>query len=89
MKITLFAAGSRGDVQPCVALSKGLEQVGYRVRLAAPEDFADFVQKFGIECYPLRGDAQRIQHCGWGTSRALHTAVEGVSRKRLWTRRLT
>lgn len=60
MKITVFAAGSRGDIQPCVILSKGLQQAGYRVRLAAPEDFADFVQSHDVDFYPLRGDVQQI-----------------------------
>lgn len=60
MKITLFAAGSRGDIQPCIALCRGLQQAGYRVCLAAPEDFADFIQKHGVDFYPLRGDVQQI-----------------------------
>ena len=60
MKITVFAAGSRGDIQPCVALSKGLEEAGYRVRLAAPEDFAGFIQGHRVDFYPLRGDVQKI-----------------------------
>lgn len=60
MKITVFAAGSRGDIQPCIVLSKALQQAGYRVRLAAPEDFADFIEKHGLDFYPLRGDVQRI-----------------------------
>ena len=38
VKITVFAAGSRGDIQPCVVLSRGLQQVGYDVCLAAPKD---------------------------------------------------
>lgn len=60
MKLTVFAAGSRGDIQPCVALSLRLQQAGYRVRLAAPEDFAGFVQENGVDFYPLRGDVQKI-----------------------------
>ncbi len=60
MKITVFAAGSRGDIQPCVALSRGLQQAGYTVRLAAPEDFAGFIQEYGVDFYPLRGDVQQI-----------------------------
>lgn len=31
MKITIFAAGSQGDIQPCVALGKGLQQARYPV----------------------------------------------------------
>ena len=60
MKITVFAAGSRGDIQPCVALCRGLQQAGYRVRLAAPADFAGFAQEHGVACFPLRGDVQQI-----------------------------
>ncbi len=60
MKITVFAAGSRGDVQPCVGLSRVLQAAGYKVRLAAPADFSAFIQHHGIACYPLRGDVQAI-----------------------------
>lgn len=60
MKITLIAAGSRGDVQPCALLGKGLQSAGYQVRLAAPQDFAAFVQELGVPFYPLRGDVQKL-----------------------------
>ena len=60
MKVTVFAAGSRGDIQPCVALAKGLQQAGYHVRLAVPENFAGFIQEHNLDFYPLRGDVQQI-----------------------------
>ena len=60
MKITIFAAGSQGDIQPCITLSRGLQRAGYHVFLAAPEDFADFIQKHDVDFYPLRGDVQKI-----------------------------
>jgi UDP:flavonoid glycosyltransferase YjiC (YdhE family) len=60
VKITVFAAGSRGDIQPCIALSRGLQQAGYHVRLAAPQDCADFIQKHDVGYHPLRGDVQQI-----------------------------
>lgn len=60
MKITLFAAGSRGDIQPCVALSQGLQRAGHDVHLAAPADFAAFVAGHGVAFRPLRGDVQAI-----------------------------
>ncbi len=60
MKITIFAAGSRGDIQPCVVLGKGLQRAGYQVCLAAPEDFAAFAQEHDVGFYPLRGDVQQI-----------------------------
>jgi len=60
MKLTMFAAGSRGDIQPCVALGRGLQQAGYQVRLATPRDFAAFAQEYDVDFYPLRGDVQKI-----------------------------
>jgi sterol 3beta-glucosyltransferase len=60
MKITIFAAGSRGDIQPCIVLGRGLQRAGYRVCLAAPKDFADFIQKYKVDFYPLQGDVQQI-----------------------------
>jgi sterol 3beta-glucosyltransferase len=60
MKITIFAAGSRGDIQPCVVLGKGLGQAGYQACLAAPEDFGGFARQNGVDFYPLRGDVQQI-----------------------------
>jgi sterol 3beta-glucosyltransferase len=60
LRITVFAAGSRGDIQPCVALSKGLQQAGYHVRLAVPENFAGFIQEHDLDFHPLRGDIQQI-----------------------------
>ena len=60
MKITIFAAGSQGDIQPCVALGKGLQQAGYQICLAVPSDFVEFIQKNGLGFYALRGDVRQI-----------------------------
>ncbi len=60
MKLTIFAAGSRGDIQPCVALARGLQAAGDSVCLAAPQDFAAFVEGNGVAFRPLRGDVQQI-----------------------------
>ncbi|MFZ5809297.1 MAG: glycosyltransferase [Chloroflexota bacterium] len=60
IKITIFAAGSQGDIQPCIALAKGLQQAGYQVCLAAPENFSGYVQKYELDFYPVGGDVQQI-----------------------------
>ncbi len=57
---TIFTAGSRGDIQPCVQLGQGLRAAGVAVRLAVPRDFAAFGQAHGLEVSPLRGDVQQI-----------------------------
>lgn len=48
--------GTRGDVQPFIALGIGLEEAGHRVRLAAHANFRAFVTSFGLEFFPLGGD---------------------------------
>lgn len=60
MRLTIFGAGSRGDIQPCVMLGAGLLRAGYSVRLAVPENFRAFVQQHGLDVHPLCGDAQSI-----------------------------
>jgi sterol 3beta-glucosyltransferase len=60
MKITIFGAGSRGDIQPCVLLGSRLQQSGFEVLVAAPANFSAFVQEHGLRFHPLRGDVQEI-----------------------------
>ncbi|MDB5007926.1 MAG: hypothetical protein JWP45_2319 [Mucilaginibacter sp.] len=58
MKIGIFTYGTRGDVQPYIALALGLKKNGHEVILAAPENFKDFVEGFGVVFHPLYGDAE-------------------------------
>ena len=60
MHITVLAYGSRGDVQPYVALGAGLRRAGHTVRLAAPEPFEPFVTEHGLEFSPLPGDPAQL-----------------------------
>jgi sterol 3beta-glucosyltransferase len=48
MNITLMAYGSRGDVQPFVALAVALRERGHDVMLAAPSDFEAQVNAYRI-----------------------------------------
>jgi UDP:flavonoid glycosyltransferase YjiC (YdhE family) len=56
MKITIFAAGSQGDIQRCVALAKRLQQNGFQINFAVPSDFAEFITKHGFDFSPRRGE---------------------------------
>lgn len=49
MKITLLTAGSRGDVQPYLALASGLKQAGHQVCLASYAGFADWVTSYSVD----------------------------------------
>jgi sterol 3beta-glucosyltransferase len=48
-QITIVASGSRGDVQPYVALGKGLKDAGYAVWLLASENFESLATEAGLE----------------------------------------
>lgn len=60
MKLTLIAIGSRGDVQPIVALGRGLLDAGYAVRIVTLESFESMVRGQGLEFLPVEGDAQAL-----------------------------
>ncbi len=51
--ITLLASGTRGDVQPYLALGIGLRQAGFEVRIATHATFANFVASTGLTMAPL------------------------------------
>jgi len=54
--ITLITYGTRGDVQPFVALGVGLTAAGHSIRLAAPETYASFAAQHELDFVPLPGD---------------------------------
>jgi sterol 3beta-glucosyltransferase len=60
MKLTLIAIGSRGDVQPIVALGRGLSDAGYAVRIVTLESFEPMVRGQGLEFFPVKGDTQAL-----------------------------
>ena len=49
MRITMLAAGTRGDVQPYVALGVGLQRAGHHVCVPAPEFFRGLVTEAGLD----------------------------------------
>lgn len=62
MKIGIYTYGTRGDVQPYIALALGLIEKGHEVTLAAPSDFKEFVEGFGVPFWPLFGNAEHMMN---------------------------
>lgn len=60
MRIVIIAMGSRGDVQPYVALGKGLQEAGHIVRLMTHQNFETLVQSHGLAFWPARGNVQDV-----------------------------
>ena len=49
MRITCLTIGSRGDVQPYIALCKGLQAEGHTTKIATHEEYKDWVEGVGHE----------------------------------------
>jgi sterol 3beta-glucosyltransferase len=60
MRIAIIALGSQGDVQPYIALGKGLKAAGYEVRLLTHENFEELVISHGLAFYPMQGNVQEL-----------------------------
>ncbi|KAK0458621.1 glycosyltransferase family 1 protein [Desarmillaria tabescens] len=60
MNIVIMIVGSRGDVQPYVALGKRLRSDGHRVRIASHETFRTFVTENGLEFFDIGGNPQDL-----------------------------
>jgi sterol 3beta-glucosyltransferase len=60
MRILAIALGSQGDVQPYVALGKGLKAAGHSVRVMTHVNFERLVTERGLEFYPVKGNVQEI-----------------------------
>ena len=60
MRIVIIATGSRGDVEPYLALGKGLKAAGHVVRLVSHENSAALVKAHGVEFWPIEGNAQDV-----------------------------
>ncbi len=57
MNIGIITIGTRGDIEPFIALGKGLKKRGHHVRIAAFNIFKDYIESNGFEYSPLAGDA--------------------------------
>jgi sterol 3beta-glucosyltransferase len=71
MKITITAVGSRGDIQPYVALAVGFKRAGHEVRLSAPKIFSDLIAEHGVQHLPVSMNPQEIVD---------HPAVQAASK---------
>lgn len=56
LKIAVLVVGTRGDVQPFLAVARRLQAYGHHVRLATHSNFRGFVKSAGVDFFPLGGD---------------------------------
>lgn len=60
LKIAILVVGTRGDVQPFLAIAKKLQEFGHHVRLATHTNFSNFVKSADVDFYPLGGDSRDL-----------------------------
>jgi sterol 3beta-glucosyltransferase len=58
--ITILSAGSRGDVQPYLALAVEIKKLGKPVRIAVTRDYKELVGDYGIEYFPIEVDMESL-----------------------------
>lgn len=63
MRVLVSSAGTRGDVQPVLALALEVRALGHDVRLCVPPNFVDRVGAHGFEAVPM-GVAMRAARPG-------------------------
>lgn len=59
-RFTLLTIGSRGDVQPYIALGKSLLKEGHKVKIVTHEEFKDWILNHGIEFGAIAGDPSEL-----------------------------
>ncbi|CAE6434488.1 unnamed protein product [Rhizoctonia solani] len=60
MSIVIMIVGSRGDVQPFLALGKSLKEHGHDVRIATHGTFRSFVKGSGLRFFEIGGDPEQL-----------------------------
>jgi UDP:flavonoid glycosyltransferase YjiC (YdhE family) len=61
MKFVLASYGTRGDVEPCVAVGRELLRRGHEVRMAVSPDQVDFAESAGLVAVAYGPDTRRWQ----------------------------
>jgi vancomycin aglycone glucosyltransferase len=62
MRVLFSTWGSRGDVEPIVALAVQLQAMGAEARVCAPPDFAELLARVGVPMVPLGGSVRALVH---------------------------
>jgi len=85
LRITCLTIGSRGDVQPYIALCKGLLAEGHKPRIATHAEFGPWVEKHGIDFVSVGGDpAELMRICVENGMFTYSFLKEATSKFRTW-----
>ncbi|MBE9060411.1 glycosyltransferase [cf. Phormidesmis sp. LEGE 11477] len=66
--ILILTAGSRGDVQPYVALAKGLQREGFEVTIGTDSTFSTLIASHGVGFAPMRAPFAQMAQTDEGSA---------------------
>ncbi|KAJ4476628.1 glycosyltransferase family 1 protein [Lentinula aciculospora] len=85
LHFTFLTIGSRGDVQPYIALAKGLQADGHKVRIATHKEFKEWIEAHDIEYGYVGGDpAELMRICVENGMFTVSFLKEGLQKFRGW-----
>jgi vancomycin aglycone glucosyltransferase len=80
MRVLLSTIGSRGDVQPLVALASQLRALDQEVRLCVPPDFRDWIESLGM---PVTSIGPELRKMTGGSAPAASAPLSPERRRQL------
>lgn len=85
LRFTFLTIGSRGDVQPYIALAKGLIADGHKCKIATHGEFQAWIESHGIEYGYVGGDpAELMRICVENGTFTVSFLKEGLQKFRGW-----
>lgn len=60
MKIAITTVGTRGDLQPYIAIGLGLKDAGHEVLIVSSKNEQTFVENYGLDFFALSVDIQKL-----------------------------
>ncbi|KAH9817609.1 family 1 glycosyltransferase [Melampsora americana] len=89
LKVTCLTIGSRGDVQPYIALCKGLQRAGNTCTIATHPEFKDWIEAYGIKFASIGGSPKELmKHCVEHGIFSISFWKEGYSKFSNWYKNL-
>lgn len=66
--IVILSMGTRGDLQPSLAIGKALQALGHKVRVYAGSNFKSWIEQHGLEALPSATDSRQKMESELGRS---------------------
>ncbi|KAI8068422.1 hypothetical protein BC940DRAFT_299044 [Gongronella butleri] len=85
LHFTCITIGTRGDVQPYIALCKALMKDGHRCRIATHDEFKDWIEEHHIEFRSIGGDpSELMRFCVENNFFSVNFVMEGLKLFKVW-----